>query len=254
MGKPTKHRGKWRIRWTDHAGRRQSEVHDAYQDAELALRRHQLEALEIKRGERSAMVRGKTVEELCDYWLASRATRKRSSRDDRSIIERHLRPAFGPRPVTALGVADLDRFQAERAHLSPKTVHNHLTLLISMLRLAVDLGWLREVPRIRKPQISTLDEDYQYLRTAGEIVRFLAATHAEDEPVHVLYATTLYTGLRAGEVAGLDWADVDFDQRLIAVRRSYQGPTKGGRSRVVPPVSALFARSSQSRKTNEPSL
>jgi len=66
MAKPTKHRGKWRIRWSDHAGRRQSEVHDRYQDAELALCRHQLEALEIKRGERSAMVRGKTIGDLCD--------------------------------------------------------------------------------------------------------------------------------------------------------------------------------------------
>jgi hypothetical protein len=34
MAKPTKHRNKWRIRWVDYAGRRQSEVYERYQDAE----------------------------------------------------------------------------------------------------------------------------------------------------------------------------------------------------------------------------
>lgn len=29
MAKPTKHRDKWRIRWADHAGKRQSEVYEA---------------------------------------------------------------------------------------------------------------------------------------------------------------------------------------------------------------------------------
>ena len=240
MAKPTKHRDKWRIRWVDHAGKRQSEVYERYQDAELALCRHQLEALEVRRGERSAVTRGKTVGELCDYWLRTRAARKRSPRDDRSIIECHLRPSFGGLAVIQLNVADLDRFQAERGHLSPKTVNNHLTLLISMLHLAVELGWLRQVPKIRKPRVSQLDEDYRYLRSADEIARFLQASREEDEPVHVLYATTVYTGLRAGEVAGLQWADVDFDRRLMSVRRSYHGPTKGGRTRYVPILDPLL--------------
>jgi len=78
MAKPTKHRDKWRIRWTDHTGQRQSEVYERYQDAELALCRRQLEALEVKRGERSAVIGGKTIGDLCDYWLRTRATRKRS--------------------------------------------------------------------------------------------------------------------------------------------------------------------------------
>ena len=44
MGKPTKHRGKWRIRWVDHARQRQSQVFDRYRDAEQALHRHQVGA------------------------------------------------------------------------------------------------------------------------------------------------------------------------------------------------------------------
>jgi hypothetical protein len=70
MAKPTKHRDKWRIRWTDHAGKRQSEVYDRYKDAGQALRRHQSEVHEIRCGERVPVARGKTFNDLCDYWLA----------------------------------------------------------------------------------------------------------------------------------------------------------------------------------------
>lgn len=66
MAKPTKHRDKWRIRWTDHTGARQSEVHDRYRGAELALHRHQIEVAEIRSGERLPVARDKTFDELCD--------------------------------------------------------------------------------------------------------------------------------------------------------------------------------------------
>ena len=84
MAKPTKHRGKWRIRWTDHAGKRQSEVYERYKDAEQALRRHQIEVDEVRGGARLPVVRDKTFNDLCDYWLATRAKEKRSQKDDRT--------------------------------------------------------------------------------------------------------------------------------------------------------------------------
>jgi integrase len=133
----------------------------------------------------------------------------------------------------------VDAFVAERTHLSPKTINNHLTLLISMLRFAVDLGWLRTIPRIKKPRAG-LDTDYRYLQTTREVADFLQAAREAGEHVHVLYAMATYTGLRAGELAGLQWSDVDLDRRLITVRRSYHGPTKSGRVRHVPILDPLL--------------
>ena len=70
-------------------------------------------------------------------------------------------------------VERVDEFVNSRKHLDPKTVHNHLTLLISMLTGAIDLKWLREKPRIKKPKIPM--DDYTYLTTEDEIRRFLDA-------------------------------------------------------------------------------
>jgi hypothetical protein len=108
VAKPTKHRGKWRIRWVDEKARRQSAVFDDYRRAQTELNRRQVEVEEIKRGIRNAAPPEKTFADLCDYWLDKRAPRKRSRKDDESIIPRHLRPAFGAMRLRDLGVEEVD--------------------------------------------------------------------------------------------------------------------------------------------------
>lgn len=46
--------------------------------------------------------------------------------------------------------------------------------------------------------------------------------------------------MRAGEIAGLLWTDIDFSKRLIMVGRSYDGPTKNGEIRYVPLLDVLM--------------
>ena len=80
------------IRWLDEHGKRQSAVFDEYKVAQKELSRHQVEVEEIRRGVRNAAPPEKTFGDLCDYWIENRAPRKRSRKDDESIIRKHLRP------------------------------------------------------------------------------------------------------------------------------------------------------------------
>ncbi len=66
-----------------------------------------------------------------------------------------------------------------------------------------------------------------------------------------LFATLVYTGLRRGEACGLRWSDVDFDRRLITVRRSYESRTKSGKDRLVP-VSAELVPILKQHKLADP--
>jgi hypothetical protein len=68
VGKPVKHRGRWRIRWFDQNGRRQSEVYDDYRDAAFKLGEHQQVTEQVKRGLRRRIPEARTFGELCDYW------------------------------------------------------------------------------------------------------------------------------------------------------------------------------------------
>jgi hypothetical protein len=60
VAKPTKHGAKWRIRWLDEHGHRQSAVFDDYRRAQTDLSRHQVEVEEVKRGIRNATPPEKT--------------------------------------------------------------------------------------------------------------------------------------------------------------------------------------------------
>jgi len=240
MSMPIRHRTKWRIRWTDEHGNRNSEAFEEHRDALFQLRAREREVEEILRGLKLGLPADKTFNDLCDYWIRNRAPQKRSGNHDESIIRAHLRPAFGPVHIRNLGVAQVDEFKAQRMRLDPKTVSNHLTLLISMLNCAVDLNWLAKVPRIRKPKVRLFNQDFRYLRTPEEVARFLRSAAEEDDLVHALYATAVYTGMREGEVAALRWEDVDFEKRLITVQRSFHGPTKAGDVRYVPILDPLL--------------
>jgi len=245
VSKPVKHTGKWRIRWLDEHGKRQSAVFDDYKRAQTELSRKQVEVEEIKRGIRNAAPPEKTFNDLFDYWIEKRAPRKRSQKDDESIIRKHLRPAFGAMRLRDLGVEEVDGYvgiKVDDEGLSDKTVSNHVTLLATLLRTATSfkVPWILGVPKFRKPKVALFSRDFQWLRTDAEVRRFLAAARDEDEHVFVFYATAIYTGMRAGEIAALEWSDVDFERRLLTVQRSFDGPTKSDRVRYVPILDPLL--------------
>ncbi len=205
--------------------------------------RKKAEVEEIDAGIRAEKPIKHSFSEACDKWLTDRAPRKRSEKDDISIIKRHLRPFFGDKACDEIDESDGDVYVNERDELSEKTVANHLTLATTILNYVSRLKppWLTQVPKFRKPKVSWASKDFQYLRSDDEISRFLrAAKREKNEIVFVLYATAVYTGMRAGELAGLQWPDIDFEQRFITVQRSYDGPTKSGRIRWVPILDALL--------------
>jgi integrase len=238
---PIKHRDSWRIRWIDASGRRRSEVHDEYRAAQVALSRHQANADEVRKGRRAPDPPDKTFDQLCDLWLEKRAPRKRSGKNDESVI-RQLKKHFGGMKLRNIGIEDADDYVDARDDLEPKTIANHLTLLISMFNYAAELSvpWVYRVPPFKRPKVVALARDYRYLRNEDEVRRFLGAAREEGELVFILYLTAVRTGMRAGELAGLEWGDVDFEQRLVMVQRSFDGPTKSGQARPVPILDALL--------------
>lgn len=238
VGKPRKHGSGYQINWIDADGVRRFKTYAEHKDAMAARNRLCAEAEAIATGAIARPPEPRPFSELCDYWLANKTPNKRSQKDDRSIIEAHLRPQLGNLQIAEVTVQRTDQYQRLRRHLAPKTIHNHLTLLNSMLNLAVELKWIVTHARIRKPKL--IEEDYAWLRTIADQRALLEAAQIEAPGVMELYATALYTGLRAGELLGLKWDDVEFERRLITVRRSYDKPTKTGAIRHVPILDPLL--------------
>jgi hypothetical protein len=181
VARPVKHRGKWRVRWLDEHGVRKSAVFDAYNDAVFKLRERQQAVEEIHRGLRPPEPEDHKFSELCDYWLTKRNVLKRSRKDDESIVRKHLRPSFGALFVRDVTLERVDAFVAERMYLHKNTVAHLLTLLISMLNLSVELGWLIKVAvRLRHSEraqfVNFAWPHQQPGRSADEFIRGCRAT------------------------------------------------------------------------------
>lgn len=229
----------FRVRWTDIQSIRQCEYFSGKHDAQFFAHQKIVEREEMKRGLKGVLIRGMSFLDLCDYYLKNDAKNKRSFKHDELNVRVHLLPYFRYTPLKEVCMR-VEEYKTTKNHLASKTIHNHLTLLITMLRVAKRQQWIDEVPTIKKPKIDPLNKDYCYLRTQEEMLRFLGAAKKESEIAHVFYSTAIFTGLRAGELAGLMWVDIDFERRLIRVHRSYEGPTKNGKTRFIPILDPLL--------------
>jgi len=239
VAKPRKKGNRWEINFLDADGRRRWETHRTYREAGAALRQRQAEADAIRSGLQAAPPEPRSFDELVTLWKEVKHA-KRSLPADESNIRNHLRPAFGElmlHEITPRRISALER--RSKKHLAVNSVRAVLALLRSMLNLAVEHGWLAVAPKVRLPRKPDLD--YTWLRSETEIRSFLEAAAKDDYPALMqLYATAIYTGMRAGELLGLRWDDVDLERRLITVQRSYTNPTKSSRIRRVPILDPLL--------------
>lgn len=239
MAEPELHYGKYRIRWKDEKGKRCSQVFETRKIAKEELRKRIFEVQQVEAGLLRKDNHTITFGMLADYWLEHRAAYKRSKKDDVSAINKYLNPAFQNKPIASIRTAEIDSFKKQLEHLTPKSQSNYLTLLITMLKLAVELEWLVKIPVIKKPSTKLFSKEYHFLQTTDEINRFLNAAKVEGGMVHLLYCTAVFTGMRQGELAGLRFSDIDLERNLITVQRSYYGPTKSDKVRYVPIMANL---------------
>lgn len=159
----------------------------------------------------------------------------------RNVLTTHLLPAFGNFPLEAITRVDVERFKAEaqKKGLKAKSINNYLSTLRCCLTTAVDWELLTRAPVIRP--LKAMKPSFRYLSQdeLGGLV------HAAGESVWrdaILIAVR--TGVRFGELAALEWSDVDFKTRILTIQRSHNrhetGTPKNSRIRHVPiPSDAL---------------
>lgn len=156
----------------------------------------------------------------------------------------YLVPAFGDRDLRSIGPEDVEMLQASMSEkLAPKTVNNNLGVLSAMYRAAVRWGYCESDPTELVPPLRVGQQAYRWW-TRAQSERALKACR-EHRPQWVgMLATFLYSGLRFGELAALEWPDVHLGPGAhIHVQRAcvegVVGTPKNGTFRRVPIPSVL---------------
>jgi len=120
--------------------------------------------------------------------------------------------------------------QRKARGLSASTISNYLKPLSGTLALAVRRGYIasnpyrnltgdeRPVKSDFEPAHEWTDDEIQSLLGAAQEIAEWPESQYDYTP---LLRVAVYTGLRLGELLGLQWRDVDFEAGVLHVRRQY---------------------------------
>jgi integrase len=231
----------WKDGWwifINHHGRRKAKRCASKKAAELAADKIDA-ALKLGRTEilEPRPCAPPTFAHYAEQWLkAVAATRVREGTVvDYRIRLKRLFPLIGTVPLTAITrdrvrtcvgelAASGNRRTRGRRPLARGTLKNTLSLLHAILERAVEDGLVQRNPAVGltrdiRSTAATQAPEVEIF-TRGELGRLLAAAEREWPAWHPFLFTLARAGLRLGEAVGLEWRDVDFDQRVLIVRRS----------------------------------
>src|SRR3989338_502541 len=158
-----------------------------------------------------------------------------------SVVRIHLVPFFGMmklKDITTKSVEQFKRQQMATGNLDPKTINNHIGVLSKILHCAVEWGYLETLPIMKR--LKTQTKEMRYL--SEKECQKLLADRVEPQWTFMVFIA-LNTGMRLGELRGLRWEAIDFDQHTITVSKSIvRGRVtspKNHKIRVIPMMPAL---------------
>ena len=133
--------------------------------------------------------------------------------------------AFGERRLHEVSRTDVKRLIAQLVAqgLKKRTIHNILTPLKEAYTHAMDDGLVNENPVAHMGRFIACPEsaDSHIDPLTVEEVRAMLASAQRYMPLYYpLLLCAVRTGMRLGELIGLQWTDVDFRGRFIQVRRA----------------------------------
>ena len=182
-----------------------------------------------------------TLGEWLDKWLDEYmifTLRESTMQSYRMMVNHYIKPYLGKKPLTSLTTADIQKLynklkkegRVREDPIKGKTLADSMVRGIHMmLHEALDAA-VKERLIVRNPTNGTtvLKPNYpdKQVLDDGQLERFLGMIEAYPDWRDFFY-TECMTGLRRGEICGLKWSDIDFENRRLRVERSLSAVTNG---------------------------
>ena len=181
-----------------------------------------------------------TVREAAEQWLSSTKLRVKESSyaNYTNIVNKHIIPILGGEFMQNLTTSRLNDFIHHKLNhgrlngkggLSAKSVRDIMTVYRSIEAYATKEYEIRgthfTMPKIEKKQTDIL--------TSAERKRLESHLMHNQTKTNIAILLCLFTGLRVGELCGLKWEDIDFDNAVLFVKRTVQRVSKNGKSQII---------------------
>jgi integrase len=121
--------------------------------------------------------------------------------------------------------------QLWESQLKPNTVRSLIYVARDWVKQETgkDIPTRKHITRVSRSKQQEMPRAF----SKAEIAALVGSLEASDQ-LYLPFMIGLHTGMRRGEIWGLTWDDIDILNDRITVQRSYDGPTKSGKSRIIP--------------------
>lgn len=139
-------------------------------------------------------------------------------RAKRHILDASLVPYFGKLAVAQITAHHIEQYKASlvKDGYTNKTIQNRLTVLSKCLACAYEwLNLAASPPKTKWPKSPPPRTDYLTPEESNQLL-----SHAEGI-LYEMILITLRSGLRQGELKGLQWSSLDWCSHSLTVRHSY---------------------------------
>lgn len=136
----------------------------------------------------------------------------------------HILPRFGRDKISEIVPMDFVEFYdflKKEKDLSSKSINIIHGVINIMFNDAVKWDLIKENPlkKVDPPKIRQKKDNYYNVEEINKLFSKL-----DEEAVDTKYRVVVYVaalcGLRAGEILGLEWKDIDFSEKIITIRRT----------------------------------
>lgn len=170
-------------------------------------------------------------EELAEEWFSEYAALnlRASTFEEMRKLTKRVYPALGHLRIDKITARQIQAFLNSMAKdganmltgkpLSPKTIHHHLELISDVFGYAVKMELVSDNP-CSKVTIPKGEAKEKQIYSQEEMALLL--TKMENEPLkyRAFFYLMAYSGFRRGEMLGLEWKDIDFENSIISVHRT----------------------------------
>jgi len=160
-----------------------------------------------------------------DAWLD---TGKKHTRQDRARYENHIKRHLKNKPLSEIRPLDLEKLRDRltKKGLAPATVKHVLVIIRQVINKAIAWGLWNGTNPIKKVKLPKLNNKKERFFTHQEADQLLIELKKRSKQLHLIALTSLHTGMRAGEIFGIRWGDLDFENMTINVIDTDKGDTR----------------------------
>ena len=106
--------------------------------------------------------------------------------------------------------------------LAPKTIKNHICLISSIFNYAVKMQQIAFNPctNVTIPRQEQKDKEIYTLEETQNLLDLLSKEDTNDFKFTVFFTLAIFTGLRRGELLGLEWQDFNMENNVVSINRT----------------------------------